>query len=62
MRLPDESCRKCGGVLIEYSICAKCKSSNQFICRTCGMLTLQQYHTLCFNEAKPIEGLLVIGV
>ena len=61
MKLPDESCRKCGGILAEYSICAKCRISNQLICRICRMLTLQQYHTRCFDEAKPIEGLLVIG-
>ena len=62
MELPDESCRKCGGILTEYSICAKCKISNQLICSICGMLTLQQYHTRCFDEANPIEGLLVIRV
>jgi len=61
MKLPDESCRKCGGILAEYSICAKCRISNQLICRICRMLKLQQYHTRSFDEAKPIEGLLVIG-
>jgi len=49
--LPDESCRKCGGLLLEYTVCAKCKAPVQFICRICGALTLQRYHIdFCFIE------------
>lgn len=61
MKMPDESCRKCGGILTEYSICAKCRISNQLICKTCRMITLQKFHSLCFNDANPIEGLLAVG-
>jgi len=61
MNMPDESCRKCGGILTEYSICAKYRISNQLICRRCKMITLQQHHVQCFYDVNPIEGLLVIG-
>jgi len=61
MKMPDESCRKCGELLTEYSICAKCRISNQLICKRCKMITLQQHHSLCFYDVNPIEGLLVIG-
>ena len=48
--LPDESCRKCGGLLVEYTVCAKCRTANQFICRLCGTKTLIKYHdSICFK-------------
>jgi len=34
--LPDESCRRCGGTLIIYSLCAVCKQAMQHICVRCG--------------------------
>lgn len=47
--MPDESCRKCGGMLLEYSVCAKCRTANQFICKTCMSKTLIRYHDgVCF--------------
>jgi len=50
MNMPDESCRKCGGVLLDYSLCGKCKDATRFICRICGTITVEQFHTaLCFN-------------
>lgn len=56
MFLPDESCRKCGGLLLDYSICAKCRAPTQFICRICGMKTLERFHDgLCF---RPDNGLM----
>ena len=48
--MPDESCRRCGGLLLNYVICAKCKAPVQFICRICGMKTIERYHDgLCFR-------------
>jgi hypothetical protein len=48
--LPDESCRKCGGLLLDYVVCAKCRASIQFICRICGVKTVEQFHdTICFR-------------
>jgi len=55
--MPDESCRKCGGLLLEYTVCAECRSTNQFVCRICGTKTEIRYHdTICFNvvEAKNV--------
>ena len=60
-KLPDESCRKCGGLLIELSICAKCREPNQYVCRICGNQTLQQFHNYCFHEIEKIRVQLVIG-
>ena len=60
--VPDESCRKCGGLLLEHSICAKCRGPNQFICRICGKITLQQHHSNCFNEITQTEELLIAGM
>jgi len=59
-KLPDESCRKCGGLLIELSICAKCRETNQYVCRICGHQTLQQFHYDCFYEIEKIQTELVI--
>lgn len=48
--MPDESCRKCGGLLLNYSLCGKCKASTRFICRICGLITPEQFHEyVCFN-------------
>ncbi len=47
--MPDESCRTCGGMLLEYAFCGKCRSVIQYICRICGNKTLEQFHeSVCF--------------
>lgn len=49
--MPDESCRRCGGLLLNYAMCAKCKAKIQQICRICGAKTLEQIHDqICFRE------------
>lgn len=57
--MPDENCRKCGGELLEHTICAKCRVSNQFICQICGSITLQQNHTKCFHKLRTFEPLQI---
>lgn len=48
--MPDESCRKCGGILLDFAICAKCRAPFQYICRICGTKTLEQVHdAICFR-------------
>ena len=48
--MPDESCRKCGGLLLDYAVCAKCRATIQFICRICGTKTLEKIHEpICFR-------------
>lgn len=45
--MPDESCRNCGGILIEYAKCAQCNKTIQFICSSCNTRTVEQYHSFC---------------
>jgi hypothetical protein len=59
MEMPDESCRKCGGILSECSNCARCKTPNQFICKLCGLITFQQFHYECFLEKDMIQKVFV---
>jgi predicted amidophosphoribosyltransferase len=48
--MPDESCRKCGGLLLEYLICANCREIVQFICRICGYKNHERFHDgFCFS-------------
>ena len=58
-KMPDESCRKCGGMLLNYSLCGKCKGPTRFICRICGTVTLEQFHeTICFNQVNHDEKII----
>ncbi|MFB5597905.1 MAG: hypothetical protein ACE5RJ_02660 [Nitrosopumilaceae archaeon] len=53
--MPDESCRRCGGLLLEYTVCGKCRAPTQFICRICAQKTIERVHDgLCF---RPDNGL-----
>ena len=45
--MPDESCRMCGGGLIDFSQCAECKKVISLICKTCGNKTAEQFHSQC---------------
>jgi len=45
--LPDESCRHCGGSLINYAQCAECKKVISMICKSCGTKTEEQFHSGC---------------
>lgn len=48
--MPDESCRICGGMLLEYLVCADCREVVQFVCRVCSQKTLERFHDgFCFN-------------
>ena len=48
--LPDESCRRCGGLLLNFLICEKCRAPIQFICRICTQKTLPRIHDkMCFR-------------
>ncbi|MEX0640169.1 MAG: hypothetical protein WD018_03005 [Nitrosopumilaceae archaeon] len=48
--MPDESCRGCGGMLIEYLVCADCREVVQFVCRICCQKTLERFHDgFCFT-------------
>lgn len=45
--MPDESCRGCGGVLLDFSQCAECKEIISLICKSCHRKTMEQFHSRC---------------
>ena len=45
--MPDESCRGCGGTLIDFSQCAECKQIISLICKSCHRKTMEQFHSQC---------------
>ena len=45
--MPDESCRHCGGKLLNFSQCAECKKITRMICQSCRQLTMEQFHSQC---------------
>ena len=53
--MPDESCRKCGGMLAKCSLCAECKQLTQQICLKCGSQTHERFHTRCFYHIESIQ-------
>ncbi|NDB63997.1 MAG: hypothetical protein EB170_09100 [Nitrosopumilaceae archaeon] len=55
-KMPDESCRNCGGCLKKCTICAECRAPVAFVCIQCGTRTNEQIHSLCFmGEIPQIE-------
>jgi predicted amidophosphoribosyltransferase len=50
--MPDESCRKCGGMLIKATLCAACRDIIQRICIKCGLKTAEQIHNQCLYEVE----------
>ena len=53
--MPDESCRKCGGMLIKSTLCASCRGIIQRICIKCGSKTTEQIHNECFYEVESFQ-------
>ena len=47
IKMPDESCRSCGGELTPYTKCAECNQVNRSICKKCGTKTHEQFHSSC---------------
>ena len=45
--MPDESCRTCGGSLVNCSLCPGCRKMTQRICNICGFKTEEQIHSNC---------------
>ena len=45
--MPDESCRTCGGTLVNCSLCPGCRKMTQRICNICGFKTEEQIHSNC---------------
>lgn len=53
--MPDTSCRKCGGLLTKFSLCAECRKPVQQICTSCGVTTLQIFHKDCFYHVDSFQ-------
>ena len=49
-KLPDESCRHCGGKLIEAKKCSHCFKNVVMICKCCHTMTTEQFHSLCMSK------------
>ena len=47
--MPDESCRTCGGTLVNCSLCPSCRKMTQRICNMCGFKTKEQIHSECLH-------------
>ncbi|CAD6515050.1 hypothetical protein NMT12_20140 [metagenome] len=56
--MPDESCRKCGGMLIDYCKCTQCNKTIKMICVSCGNRTAEQFHSLCTYKILTKNGML----
>ena len=58
--MPDESCRTCGGVLVNHRLCSDCRKATQKKCRVCSRMTSPQPHQLCMiNSTLNQKPLLV---
>jgi predicted amidophosphoribosyltransferase len=53
--MPDESCRRCGGTLIKFSLCAECRRTMQQVCPKCGLITVEKLHRDYFYAIEPIQ-------
>lgn len=53
--MPDESCRTCGGNLIDCTLCAQCKGVIGMICSRCGERTLEQFHDNCMFRVEKFQ-------
>ena len=54
--MPDESCRKCGGELQKYTLCAECKKVTQWICKLCNLATKENHMNCLYLETYQTIG------
>ena len=54
-KLPDESCRSCGGALINCTLCAECREVISMICVLCGSRTLEKFHGYCMYQVENVQ-------
>jgi len=53
--MPDESCRKCGGMLTELKKCHECRQIYCWICSDCSQQTNEQFHFDCMTNLPKSE-------
>lgn len=57
--MPDESCRKCGGNLLEFLKCGECNRPTRFVCGRCRKKTNYQYHYKCnIGKQNPMREMI----
>lgn len=47
--MPDESCRRCGGSLIDYARCIECKRILLRMCKKCCKVVHNSDHKNCLR-------------
>lgn len=47
--MPDESCRRCGGSLIDYARCTECRKILLKMCKKCCGTVTYSSHVGCFR-------------
>lgn len=57
--MPDTSCRKCGGLLTKFSLCAECRKPIQQICTSCRITTSQVFHKDCFYHVDSFQSNII---
>ena len=55
IKLPDESCRHCGGELLNCTQCSECKKTIGLICQECGARTQEQFHYDCMYRVNNLK-------
>ena len=53
--MPDESCRKCGNLLVKYDRCENCMETIQFSCSKCNLKSDLRFHLDCNINAKSFK-------
>gem|GEM_PF-1367800 len=51
----DELCRKCGGMLTNWSLCSECRKPIKRVCLECGLHTEERIHNVCLYHLGPID-------
>lgn len=51
----DEMCRKCGGMLTNWSLCSECRKPIKRVCSQCGSYTEEIIHNLCFYHVESLQ-------
>ncbi len=62
MSMPDESCRTCGGELVNHTLCSCCRKSTQKKCKMCNHVTLLQPHQYCLKNSPSLTKPLLVQV
>ncbi len=53
--MPDESCRNCGGKLLDHTKCSQCMKLTSMICKDCAHCTMEQYHSVCMYKTNIVS-------